>query len=82
MLTVFPNPVHGRAIVKVQVPATGRGWAGIYDGSGKLVKSLGQRLYEKGTTTMDVNVQDLRSGLYFLRLDLGNESISQSFEVM
>jgi hypothetical protein len=82
MLTVFPNPVHGRATIRVQVPATSRGWAGIYDGSGKQVKSLGQRLYEKGATMIEVDVQDLRRGLYFIRLNLGNESISQPFEVM
>jgi parallel beta-helix repeat protein len=82
MLTVFPNPATDRAAITVQTATAGRGAAGIYDGQGKLVKSLGQRVYEKGITVIEIDVQDLRSGLYFIRLQLGEENSSQPFEVL
>jgi hypothetical protein len=81
-LTVYPNPVHGQGIIRVQVPRTMQGELVLYSMDGKKVKAFGNRQFEKGHSQLiTFSTQGLVNGTYILRLVTKEAIFHQVFQV-
>ncbi len=82
-VSLFPNPMRGQGFARVQTTRPLAGHLALYDREGKLVKSLGFRRFEgRRTETISLNVADMSSGLYYLRLVTRDAVVNQMFQVM
>jgi hypothetical protein len=68
-VTVFPNPTSAIVNIEFSAPTDGEISVFFLNTQGKLVKT-GQ--IEAGITNKQINMQDLPSGIYYLRLTQGN----------
>lgn len=69
-LTVAPNPVRTSAVVSLRVPDGTRVRVQLFDATGRLVKDLANNA--EGLSTVELNVTDLASGVYTVRLETSN----------
>ena len=68
---LFPNPAHQR--LQVNMPGNPDiGTLHIFNALGELIMILGVASEEESTT---INISDLPSGIYFVRLDRGGQNI-------
>ncbi|MBI4722564.1 MAG: T9SS type A sorting domain-containing protein [Candidatus Stahlbacteria bacterium] len=74
-LRVLPNPFIQSTSIKYQVPVKNRVGLKIYDTAGRVVKVLADKENVAGSYT--VKVEGIRSGVYFVRLDVGSFVIIQ-----
>jgi hypothetical protein len=77
-LSLDRNPVRGRAAIRFVLPATGSMELGVYDRTGRRIRSLvsGQRAAGAGTVEWDGRDdagRSLAQGVYFLRLDAAGQ---------
>jgi hypothetical protein len=68
-LSVSPNPARGPFRVRYDVPRQSRISVGVYDASGRLVRSLSDAQVSPGRYEARVPSGVLPAGIYFLRLD-------------
>ncbi len=70
-LEVYPNPTEGKLLIRKAVD-------GNEDASIKIVDMKGQMLlsrnFDSGTELMEINLADLPSGFYMLRISTGNQT--------
>jgi parallel beta-helix repeat protein len=79
-LSLFPNPIQEKGFIRVWVPNSTAGHLNIYDLQGKLVKQLGYKSFGSSLSAhIDVNVQELASGIYFIRFSTNKTSATQIF---
>ena len=81
-ITVIPNPFNSTAIVRFTVPGKeGKNevWVTInlFDISGKLVRTAFDGYMAPGENTITINSYGLKSGLYFIKVDVGGRSHSE-----
>ncbi len=76
---VYPNPTKEKLVVKLQQPLTETSQLIIADISGRLVM---QQQVTKGVKIIDVSVNHLPAGRYFIKLSNSNELINQSFVII
>ncbi len=79
-LRVIPNPARGSTTLSFSLPAVADLEAAVYDVAGRKVRSIGSGRYSAGTHTMNWDGRDsggrvLPSGVYFVRLDRGDQSL-------
>jgi hypothetical protein len=67
-VTVFPNPASEQVNIEFDTPTDGRITLYLLDSQGRLVKT---EQIETATTNFQINMQDLSSGIYYLRLIKG-----------
>jgi hypothetical protein len=67
-VTVFPNPTSEIVNIEFDTPTEGEITLYLLDAQGKLVKT---EKIESATSNKQINMQDLPSGLYYLRLMQG-----------
>ena len=67
-VTVFPNPASEVINIEFDTPVDGEISLFLLDTQGKLVKT---EKIEAATTNKQINMQDLPSGIYYLRLTKG-----------
>jgi glutamine cyclotransferase len=72
-LTVYPNPLSESGIIEFTLPEAKKISLRVNDILGKEVFNLLEANREKGTYKEDLNVSNLKSGLYFVTLRVGNE---------
>jgi trimeric autotransporter adhesin len=69
----YPNPVRQNVTVIVSVPAAEKAFISLTDMNGQLVKQLNTSL-ASGDNTISMNVAELASGLYYIRVVSNNET--------
>lgn len=74
MVSVYPNPVRNNANVNFNVDEKANVYCQIYDLSGRLMKNVNLGTYSAGNYTATVNLSDMTSGAYILRLQSGNKA--------
>ena len=80
---VYPNPSHGEFILNYQLENRESIRIDLLDAKGVEVKSLkSPKIYAKGRHTWEIDVQDLPSGTYTIRLHTSTGIASQSIIVM
>jgi hypothetical protein len=67
-LTVYPNPVSDQLFLRFGSPAEEATEVFIMDAGGRLVKT---ETIEASVTTKEINMQDLGSGIYYIKLIRG-----------
>jgi len=76
---VYPNPTRGRLVVKLQDPLTEPSNLLIADISGRIVM---QQLVTGGQRNIDLTVNHLQPGRYFIKIRNAAELINQSFVII
>jgi hypothetical protein len=71
-LTVFPNPVRGKARVAYSLGHRSRIKFDLYSSAGKKVKSVKPRIGSPGFHELDLDMGRLACGVYVLRIWLGD----------
>jgi len=80
--SVYPNPFNSSTTVKYQVPNSGKINLSIYDITGRLVKELIDTYVRMGEHSLTMNVSDLASGMYILRLKTKTGSSSRQIALI
>jgi hypothetical protein len=77
-IKVFPNPSDGRFQVTLDYQGTEKVTAKVYDITGKLVKDFSEELVREDTAVRaNVNLESPKSGIYFLRVSIGNQVLTK-----
>ncbi|NJB86504.1 hypothetical protein GGR26_002272 [Lewinella marina] len=77
-IEAYPNPTRGTLNVSVSGAAPGRVSVRILGPTGQVVRSA-DRDTETGTEHLEFRVEDLPSGMYFLRVTGGDRQVTRSF---
>ncbi len=81
-LKVFPNPTDGRFQLNLAYDGQEKVSAKVFDITGKLVKDIaGDLVIGKESVTAEVDLQNPRSGFYFLRITIGRSTITKKIIV-
>ena len=79
-IKVFPNPSDGRFQVTLDYHGTEIVTAKVFDITGKLVKNISEDLVREDISiTANVNLESPKSGIYFLRISIGNQVLTKKF---
>ena len=77
-IKVFPNPSDGRFQFTLDHSGGEKVTAKVYDITGKLVKNSSEDLVtEETSVTANVNLESPKSGIYFLRIEIGNQVLTK-----
>jgi hypothetical protein len=80
-LRVLGNPASNSATLHFGLREAGRIHLGLYDVSGRLVRTVADREALPVTDNVDVDLSDLPAGVYFARLDANGASVSKKVVV-
>ncbi|HLO82840.1 MAG TPA: serine hydrolase [Chitinophagaceae bacterium] len=79
LISVYPNPASGNVSISFTTTETSKTKLELYDMSGKLVRNLFEGvLNNHSRKQLNLNVESLPSGIYIVRLHLGNKIVSQN----
>jgi hypothetical protein len=70
----YPNPFNQSTIINFQCPEKSNVSLNIYDISGKNVKAIINRELDAGTYSLNLNIPELPSGVYFYKLQTNKHS--------
>ena len=77
-LKIFPNPSDGRFQLSLEYDGMKEVAAKVFDITGKLVQDISEDLViNKSTVTADVDLRVPRSGIYFLRIEIGKSAFTK-----
>jgi hypothetical protein len=77
-LKIFPNPSDGRFQLSLEYDGSNKVVAKVFDITGKLVQDISENLViNKSAVTGDVNLNVPRSGIYFLRIEIGKSAFTK-----
>lgn len=78
-LDIFPNPATNKLGLNVNSNQSGTGYINIYASSGRLVKSVNVE-FATGVNELEIPIQQLEKGNYFIRITLDDESVVRGFQ--
>lgn len=73
-MTVSPNPAAGQAKVAYHLPEAGEVSLTLLNSAGQTVRELRNGAQAQGVNVSEIDLQDLASGLYLLRLQVGEKA--------
>jgi len=77
-INVFPNPSDGRFQLTFEFTEKVQVYAKVFDITGKLVKNISEDLVISETSvTANVDLESPRSGIYFIRFELGRRILTK-----
>ena len=79
---VYPNPVTTMAKVNFSIPRPGYVCLKVYNIFGQEVAAPVARVYSAGDHFTILNTDDLPSGIYLYKLEVGNTSITKKMTVV
>jgi hypothetical protein len=77
-----PNPVSTRTFLNYQIPEAGQVRMTLYDALGRQVAILLDEPMQPGSYDQVVSASALSSGIYFVRLESGDTSVTQKISVV
>ena len=80
-LELSSNPVASRADVRYFLPEKGKIRLSIYNVSGALVRRIKEGVQGAGAHTLEISVENMRNGVYFLRLETDRGSVTRKLIV-
>lgn len=82
-MQIAPNPASNSLFLQYTLKNEGRVKIAIYDLSGKMVKSLAtDDAAKEGAYSLQADLTDVASGLYFVVLDVNGKTLTQKLSVM
>ncbi len=79
--SIFPNPTSGVANVEYRIARTEYVRIELYDALGRLVSVLHDGIQSSGIHVVRHRVDSLPSGIYFVRLTSGSQSLNKALVV-
>jgi hypothetical protein len=77
-LAVYPNPSDGQGTtVQFELKESAKYGLQVYDPAGRLVEVIATNTEAFGVVRHDISNANLASGLYFVRLTIGNQVITE-----
>lgn len=76
-LKISPNPFLNSTVINYQLPVKGEVSLKLYDGTGRLIKTLLNEEKQAGNYSLTMDSNNLKTGIYFVRLKAGNYTISE-----
>ena len=73
----FPNPFNPVTTISYGIPTDGTVNVAIYDVNGRMIESLANGFTNAGSYSIDWNADTQPSGMYFLKVQFGNEVKSE-----
>jgi hypothetical protein len=74
---IYPNPVTNKATIEFTLNKSSVISTVIYDESGRIVKKIKKSEFKTGSNSIQLDVADLKSGIYFVSLDIDGKVISK-----
>ena len=71
----YPNPVTDIGFIRFTADAGGRCEILLYDVTGRVIKTIADRVIEQGEHTFRLDLSDTRDGLYLYRIKLNHKQI-------
>jgi len=69
-VSIYPNPVRGNAIVSLNLSCSGMAKIDVFDVLGNQVKSISQNIENRENNSILVNLAELNTGVYFIKLKI------------
>ena len=74
-LSLYPNPSNGEFRIEIDLESKVELRVKLFDMTGKLVEDLsGELSFESGKVKGDIKLKDIKSGIYFLKVESGKRS--------
>jgi hypothetical protein len=73
----YPNPFNANTVIEFELPMTTNGALRVYNIRGQLVSTLANGSLAAGIHRVNFDATGLSTGLYFYRLELGQESFTR-----
>ena len=74
---IYPNPTTSKATLEFTLNKSSVIRAVIYDESGRVVKEIQKSKFKTGNNSIQLDVEDLKSGIYFVSLNIDGEVVSK-----
>ena len=81
-LRVYPNPSFGNALIKYGLQEKASISLGLYDISGRLVKTIYSGTQEKGYYEVDIKQDGLIGGIYFIRFETSDFKATKKLTII
>lgn len=81
-LSVYPNPAKDMAKLSFSLENVSNLTIAIYDQLGQLVQTVSNSKFNAGVNQVEINTSALNSGIYSVRIDAENGSLSQRISVI
>lgn len=72
-IKVYPNPVRSMTNIKLRVVETIDVQLNLLSADGRLIRNLRDQSYDAGTHKMEISVDDLATGIYFIQAKIGDQ---------
>lgn len=76
-IAVFPNPVAEVGQITIQMPYSARVKASLFDISGRKISVLANQVLAPGHSAIQFDRRGLNSGVYFLKIEAGSETLTR-----
>lgn len=78
----YPNPFNPTTVIQFSVPYTTKVMINLYNLLGKEIRTLVNKEYNSGIYELEVNGDNLPSGVYFYRISAGNFSAVKKMQII
>jgi hypothetical protein len=72
LVSIFPNPANDQINIIFNTSETGNTYISVFDVQGKLLKTASPAVSNAGNTIITLDIYDLPSGMYIIRITNGN----------
>lgn len=81
-LNLAPNPSNGSAILSYTTKQIGGVRISLYDATGRLIQNLMNETKPAGNHTLALNNQELPNGIYFIRVETSEGTVSKTMTIL
>jgi hypothetical protein len=81
-LTVYPNPAKDMAKLNFSLEKASKLTIAVYDQLGQLVQTVSNNQFNAGVNTIEINTIALNTGIYSIRIDAENGTLTQRISVI
>ncbi len=81
-LTVYPNPAKDMAKLNFSLEKASNLTIAVYDQLGQLVQTVSNSQFNAGLSTVEINTTNLNTGIYSIRIDAENGTLTQRISVI
>jgi len=76
-ICIYPNPVSENCFLEFEMARAEQVTIQVYNSVGKLIDETGNRILQPGPNQLKVNMERLSKGIYFVKLQIGNDIVTK-----